>query len=345
MKASRKHLWLLLGGVLLLTLAVGCARGFKPGKASTPEPRSFRHKSHMDKEMECEFCHPGVYESGEEVIAFSFCLECHEPPEGAALDPKLADYVQADGTTGRWKVYSGVSDEINFDHDKHVEKAGLSCEECHGDIAEDDLTASANIGTKPSCLDCHKAKGSYTECSDCHKTVRSDQRPPSHTAAWTRTHGAEARSTGLRDFEGEGQCSLCHTKDTCTACHQEQAPRDHTAFWNRRGHGLAAQSGDRSRCATCHQQDFCVRCHETKVPANHVGSFRTGRQTHCLTCHGDTAVTTCATCHRAAIFNHAQGPRQRSDHTSSFTESTCRVCHGATAHSDNGAACTSCHLK
>jgi hypothetical protein len=328
-------------------LSAGCLAWFG-GSSSVPKPRSFKHKLHLAKGISCDDCHPGIRKAGEPAVDIAYCRECHDKaPAGGAVDP-VAEYVEPDGKTGRWRFYANATSEIKFSHPKHV-AANVECATCHGKVADDDLSVSARAGKMDTCMSCHAAQPARSkaggDCADCHLTIRRDQKPPSHSAGWQRSHGGLAGHDGPRGMEKEGRCSLCHEQSSCTACHQENPPRDHTAFWAKRGHGLAAASTDRGRCQTCHQQDFCVRCHETTTPSTHMAGWGTGRQMHCLTCHGMTAAENCSTCHRSAVSSHPSGPSRPASHGPTYTDAVCRTCHRSLAHADNGGACTSCHPK
>jgi len=132
-------------------------------------------------------------------------------------------------------------------------------------------------------------------------------RPLSHTSNWSEYHGRSVEpSAGAASGTGTN-CITCHEKTDCVACHNVQAPRDHTNTWRTMSHGLMA-GGDRERCQTCHRQDFCVRCHNETAPRSHVGGWKTR---HCTWCHfasGFTPDDGCAVCHRKAPHTSAPHP-------------------------------------
>jgi hypothetical protein len=114
------------------------------------------------------------------------------------------------------------------------------------------------------------------------------------------THGPASRID-------ERECLQCHSDRTaCINCHQDTQPRNHTAAWVHRTHGLEAR-WNRDACATCHREDSCVQCHRSTPPSTHVPGFGGAGQSvngHCNSCHFPLADTSCFTCHKVS---HSQG--------------------------------------
>ena len=74
----------------------------------------------------------------------------------------------------RWIRIHNVPDYAYFDHRPHVGK-GVSCESCHGNVAEMEETRQVEPLSMSWCLDCHREPGEYlrsidppTDCSGCH---------------------------------------------------------------------------------------------------------------------------------------------------------------------------------
>jgi hypothetical protein len=105
----------------------------------------------------------------------------------------------------------------------------------------------------------------------------------------------------------------CGQGANCAKCHENSAPRTHTAEFIEAGHGPAAQL-DRQHCLGCHLQNSCDDCHLKTPPAWHTEAFRqpacgwrqrdehaliaTSRRTTCSECHAQRFQDQCASCHR-----------------------------------------------
>jgi hypothetical protein len=122
--------------------------------------------------------------------------------------------------------------------------------------------------------------------------VESDK-PSSHDTSWIKRHGNASKLN-------EQECLDCHTdRVSCIKCHNEVAPRNHTAGWIKKGHGLEAR-WDRNSCQACHREDSCIECHTQTPPASHRPGWREPLNRHCGSCHYPIQETTCFTCHKAA---------------------------------------------
>ena len=111
---------------------------------------------------------------------------------------------------------------------------------------------------------------------------------------------------------------MAHEPTFCEDCHRDQEPRDHTALFRTRTHGIVA-SIDRARCETCHQPDFCIRCHSEVSPRSHRGMWARGRNTHCIACHIPVASEPrCYTCHKSAPHETAQAVINSAGYTAAF---------------------------
>lgn len=269
------------------------------------------------------------------------CLVCHgeaQRASGQSNAPPVASLAEQPPRVTR-QTPSALPAEIRFAHGSHARAAGLTCAACHGDIAgSDGLLPDAPI-SKDACMNCHAERNASNDCATCHREVRADRPPPTHARAWDVVHGDVLRSG---DTASVNRCSLCHTETTsCRACHEQQAPRDHTHHWRLRSHGIAV-SLDRSRCSTCHRSDFCQSCHESTRPLSHRGGFGSPQNRHCTTCHFPVRQEGCTTCHQGPS-SHLLAAPMPAWHVPSMD---CRRCHGrgtSLPHPDSGDACTTCH--
>ncbi|MBI2932567.1 MAG: cytochrome c3 family protein [Planctomycetes bacterium] len=325
--------------LLLATAACGVARLL--GLQEKPS-RLFSHKVHGSaQELECLSCHPTAEKEDKAGMPPSLkkCMLCHEgidekkspPQQLAALYP---------GEKPAWSAVTALPDEVIFSHKTH-QAAKLACSECHAGIEHSEaVTENVRVG-KDACMTCHARRGKSNDCAVCHRVLRKDLAPSTHARNWRPSHGHVVRSG--EDLPYANRCALCHTETSCTTCHQDETPRNHTNFWRIQGHAVAADV-DRSSCATCHRSDFCDRCHRETAPRSHLLSWSGPGNRHCVSCHIPLSQDACFTCHRQA--SHMTAPRRPADPVhAGADEAGCRTCHtGATLpHADNGDGCANCH--
>jgi hypothetical protein len=249
---------------------------------------TFSHEDHLARtpEARCKDCHEVAKGATLPVVRWASCAQCHdETPTGASR--------RRGRTLG-----------VVFEHDAHAKS--LTCGACHARRSGEDAPRLAPEHTRPSgpdCLSCHATRNvgpAPLACASCHGRDQRRTKPSSHDASWRRRHGAFAEP--LAPAAHGQRCLDCHRESSCRGCHDVERPRDHTALWRVRGHGVAA-SWDRDRCKTCHQTASCTACHATTEPRSHGPTWRATHglvarsraDTSCLTCHRPS---TCLQCHQ-----------------------------------------------
>ncbi|MHC5065180.1 MAG: cytochrome c3 family protein [Planctomycetota bacterium] len=303
----------------------------------------FDHALHVDEEgLDCTMCHSTVEdEDAAGMPMLGLCQTCHAGiDEEKPVERRVATLFDEEGKY-KTTLLADIPDEVLFSHSSHYTDYELECSDCHGNVGESSVIPPESAVTKDECMDCHASRGKSNDCASCHSEIDENWAPPSHRRSWDFIHGQVVRSESQLS---SNRCAMCHDEQqSCQACHQREAPRNHTNTWRRRTHGLMV-SIDRSNCITCHRRDFCVRCHENTEPRSHRASFGSPRNRHCISCHEPLRGESCFTCHKGTPSHNMALPLP-SDHLPSMN---CRQCHGAglTAplpHPDNGTQCTSCH--
>jgi hypothetical protein len=96
------------------------------------------------------------------------CMQCHETikAESPAI-VKLTEYYKERRPVPWVPVYR-VPDYVFFSHLRHVKKAGIGCDVCHGPVAERDVVVKEKSIGMAACMDCHKDKGARHTCRTCH---------------------------------------------------------------------------------------------------------------------------------------------------------------------------------
>ncbi len=329
-------------GLLAIVCAAAGCRFLAQHLRSGEELSAFPHDIHVeDQEIGCEECHP--QESGADLPslpAVNTCGFCHDPEDDE--DP-AAPFLA--GGAPSWVRAGRQSDEIMFEHTRHVEAAKGSCTACHQDVAASWAVLSSMRMRMDTCMACHQEQGASNECAACHHRLRPDTAPDSHREGWTLRHGQRWRSlAGGRTVD---RCDLCHTQGSCDECHTTVRPRSHNNYWRGRGHGVAAGI-DRSSCSVCHGRDTCDRCHSRTRPRSHRGSFGAPRNRHCYQCHLPLVHRgyqreNCSVCHLDTPSHSTAEimPADAAHQTASAAQ--CRACHAPLPHPDNGDDCRFCH--
>lgn len=138
---------------------------------STPvQPIAFNHKVHLQHDLQCTSCHVGVTQGPDAGIpSVTFCMACHQVIAADKAEiKKLASYA-AEGQEVPWQrvFWFYPTAHVRFWHAPHI-RAGVSCEQCHGDMSQRTVAVKTFDLSMNFCLTCHKAKGVSVDCTTCH---------------------------------------------------------------------------------------------------------------------------------------------------------------------------------
>ena len=235
------------------------------------------------------------------------CAECHRPLAGVdAGDVRFATLPEPRVHDGRDFLLDGHGAEALADDARcatcHIQD---QCASCHVDAS---LAPIPDLPAAPDHWDPPLLRAHYPE-------------PDSHDDEYfERIHGRPAPAAQ--------DCSTCHTRDDCAACHLEPLPDPAGALQERprvqapgvglaegrpgshetpyfmSAHPVLATAGPAS-CSGCHTQAYCAECHDApRGPAYHPPSFAlrhaasVGSQPmECGNCHNTAAF--CRECHQS----------------------------------------------
>jgi hypothetical protein len=139
------------------------------------QPIDYSHYVHVTKEggpeLECTFCHEHADKSRYATIPnVSTCMVCHETVKADSAEVQKLAAIAAKGEQPEWvRVYWFAKEaDAYFTHKPHV-RAGVSCQECHGDVGQMHSARRAVNQTMGWCIDCHARKEVSNDCYVCHR--------------------------------------------------------------------------------------------------------------------------------------------------------------------------------
>ena len=141
------------------------AKGYQPD-----QPIKFSHAIHVGKnKMECQYCHWSVAKAAFAAIPEAqSCMGCHQMIRTNSPEiQKLTKFYQ-DQKPVPWVKVHVMPDHVRFNHKRHV-KAGVACQECHGQIPEMDVVERVSSMKMGWCVSCHRERGTSIDCWTCHK--------------------------------------------------------------------------------------------------------------------------------------------------------------------------------
>ncbi|HVS16624.1 MAG TPA: c-type cytochrome [Thermoanaerobaculia bacterium] len=141
------------------------------------QPVEFNHRLHVvDVGFECADCHQGA--AAGDAAGFpdlALCADCHGADDLEA-DPRNPELVALAGFVEReeavpWRRVHALPDHARFSHRRHVDAAGLACQDCHGAVEtlERPPARPASVLRMAWCLECHRERGASEDCHACHR--------------------------------------------------------------------------------------------------------------------------------------------------------------------------------
>jgi hypothetical protein len=142
------------------------ARGYRP-----EQPIPYSHITHAQlNKMECQYCHSGVNKSPYATIpSTESCMGCHskiQVKKNAESIQKLKSLHES-GQPIEWEPVHHLPEHVRFSHERHL-KAGVGCQQCHGQIQEMEVVEKVSSLKMGWCLSCHRHHGASVDCITCH---------------------------------------------------------------------------------------------------------------------------------------------------------------------------------
>jgi len=129
------------------------------------QPVPFSHAHHsIELGIDCRYCHTSVTKSSSAGIpSTETCMSCHSQiwTDSPLLEPVRQSWAEGKpirfASTGEvgWNRVAKVPEFVYFNHSIHIAR-GIQCNECHGNIQEQHMTAKGKPFFMKWCLDCHR---------------------------------------------------------------------------------------------------------------------------------------------------------------------------------------------
>ena len=156
---------------LTLTAAVALAQlpDAKYARPAPEQPLPFSHKTHVSQGLKCAQCHPNP-EPGDFMTLpkTAVCMSCHTSVKADSPHIQKLAALHAEGKRVPWAPVYRVVDWVSFNHKKHLAVEGVTCESCHGKVAQQDILRREKDISMAACMECHRAKAASIDCLLCH---------------------------------------------------------------------------------------------------------------------------------------------------------------------------------
>ena len=173
-----KPKWAVLGvagALAIAATAIAALSAAKVGRYAPDQPIAFPHNLHAGgtNKIPCMYCHYSADRSVDAGIPpVQVCAGCHIPGGVPMLRADRAGVKQLvtywqNKQPIPWVRIHDLPDHVHFPHMRHI-KAGLNCQECHGEVqnmTKIEQVAPLQMGW---CVDCHKKRKVRVDCTVCH---------------------------------------------------------------------------------------------------------------------------------------------------------------------------------
>jgi len=156
-------------------LAIGVALAAWIALAQAPpeapvQPIPYSHKHHVGTlKLQCTFCHENK-DPGESmgIPASAKCMGCHKSIKTDSPHIQKLTELNTANRPVPWKRVYQIPSYVFFSHKEHL-KAGNTCLECHGPVAERETLRKEVPTNMGACMECHQKKKAPNDCSFCHE--------------------------------------------------------------------------------------------------------------------------------------------------------------------------------
>lgn len=166
---------LLLGAFTLAMVAGGFAAGrlaFNPG-GRVVQPIQFNHQKHVKGAgLECSTCHQYYAEHQHSGLPdLKLCTTCHQQPITKSPEERTLITLAANPSPPVFRKLFRLPDHAYYSHRRHVTVGRLTCDTCHGAIADSTAPPPRPLVriTMATCTDCHTRQSVQTDCTACHR--------------------------------------------------------------------------------------------------------------------------------------------------------------------------------
>ncbi len=144
----------------------------QPMAQTSNAPFDFSHKKHGEMKLQCVFCHETATTGAKASFPVEAkCMVCHQAVKRDSETIKKLAAIPKDAHIVPEKPLYKLPEFVYFSHARHS-SANIRCEQCHGNVFEQDVVELHMPMRMKACVDCHKAKSVASTCTTCHEAIQ-----------------------------------------------------------------------------------------------------------------------------------------------------------------------------
>jgi Cytochrome c7 and related cytochrome c/Class III cytochrome C family len=136
------------------------------------QPIPYSHKTHLALGLRCAACHETASSDEHATLPpTSTCMGCHAKVKTDSPHIQALKAWHDRDEPVPWRRVYRLPTFVYFSHMQHVADAQVTCDVCHGDVAQMDVVQKVKDTSMSGCVDCHKSRSAPDRCDSCHETL------------------------------------------------------------------------------------------------------------------------------------------------------------------------------
>jgi hypothetical protein len=142
---------------------------YKPPPAPE-QPIPYSHKVHLAQGLKCVMCHETVETDDHATLpATATCMGCHANVKTDSPHIQKLKGFDDNNEVVPWRRVYRLPGFVYFSHTQHVTDAKVTCDVCHGNVAQMDAMQKVKDISMAACIECHKSHSAPVSCDTCHE--------------------------------------------------------------------------------------------------------------------------------------------------------------------------------
>jgi hypothetical protein len=149
--------------------AAPAAGEYKPPPAPE-QPIPYSHKVHLAQGLQCVMCHESVETDDHATLPpTATCMGCHSNVKTDSPNIQKLKAFDDKNEAVPWRRVYRLPTFVYFSHKQHVTDAKVTCDVCHGNVAQMDVMQKVKDISMAACIECHKSHSAPANCDTCHE--------------------------------------------------------------------------------------------------------------------------------------------------------------------------------
>ena len=136
------------------------------------QPIPYSHKAHLAHGLQCAACHETADSAERATLPpTSTCMGCHTKVRTDSAHIQALKGWHDKSEPVPWRRVYRLPNFVYFSHKQHVADGKVTCDGCHGAVAQMDQMQKVKDTSMAACIECHKSRSAPEQCDSCHEPM------------------------------------------------------------------------------------------------------------------------------------------------------------------------------